>query len=89
MIPGTALWNGDKETVLQTVAVKGSGAKVRGLLWCRTTRQHISKYVNHDLNAALNILDCFMLPERPAAMNRNGALPALRGRDVVAREKKY
>ena len=85
----TALWNGDKETVLQTVAMKGSGAKVRGLLWYNSTRQHISKYINRDLNAALNILDCFLLPQRPTAMDRSMTPQALRGRYVVGSEKKY
>jgi hypothetical protein len=63
----TALWNGDKE--------KGSGVKVRGLLWYYSTRQHTSKYINRDLNAALNILDCFLLLQRPTAMDRSMMTP--------------
>lgn len=53
---------------------------VRGLLWWRSTKQDGSKlppparshceFVNRDLNGAMNIRRCFMLPERPAMLDR-------------------
>lgn len=44
--------------------------KVRGLLWYRKTSQS-SKFINRDINAAKNILECYrMHPERPTEMKR-------------------
>ena len=44
--------------------------KVRGLLWYRKTSQS-SKFINRDINAAKNILECYrMYPSRPNEMER-------------------
>lgn len=84
----TAVYNGDKTTVLQSVAKKSSGDKLRGLLWCCSTSPSKSKFVNRDLNAALNIMDC-LLAVRPAMMSRAAEGGSLRSqRDVVGRYKK-
>ena len=48
--------------------------QVRGLLWGQSTNQtngkFVSKFVNRDLNGALNIHRCFLLEERPAMLDR-------------------
>ena len=44
---------------------------VRGWLWCHSTIMRKSKFVNRDLNAAINILHCATLPSRPLALQRN------------------
>jgi hypothetical protein len=66
----TKVYNGDKTTVLQTVKRNDSGKQVRGLLWCRSTITKESKFINRDLNAALNIRDCLLLAERPTMLCR-------------------
>jgi len=49
--------------------VSQNGFKVRGLLWCSSTRG--SKFVDRDINAALNILRCYNGGEnRPVALRR-------------------
>jgi hypothetical protein len=49
--------------------VTQNGFKVRGLLWCRSTRG--CKFVNRDVNAALNMLRCYHGgEERPIALRR-------------------
>lgn len=61
----------DKTTVLQGVKSKATKKRVRGLLWCNSTIGRISKcLVNRDLNAAINILDCFLMAERPEMLKR-------------------
>ncbi len=84
----TMLWNGDKTTVLQTVVKKSDGKKVRGLLWCCSTRPSKSKYVARDLNAALNILDCLLMARRPALMCRDVKGSLKEQHDVVGRKTK-
>jgi len=44
---------------------------VRGLLWCRSTIDKEGKFVNRDHNAAINILRCATLPNRPDVLCRN------------------
>ena len=66
-------WRDD--SILQTVekkkrGVDGKPVTVRGLLWCPSTNEYESKFVNRDLNAAINILRCATLPNRPAALDR-------------------
>jgi hypothetical protein len=59
------------DTMLQKVQRrkdKGTRKTVRGLLWCSSTRRN-NKFVNRDLNAALNILRC-ALGQRPEIMTR-------------------
>jgi transposase len=45
---------------------------VRGLLWCSSTKE-TNKFVNRDLNAAINILNCAKLPQRPKMLDRKFA----------------
>jgi hypothetical protein len=49
----------------------GSLKTVRGLLWCNSTNQEGGKFVNRDLNAAINILRCATLPSRPIILQRS------------------
>jgi hypothetical protein len=42
---------------------------IRGLLWCSSTNEFKGKFVDRDLNAAINILRCVMLP-RPRILDR-------------------
>ena len=58
------------DSILKGVKVKGAEKSLRGLLWCETTRQIQSKFVNRDVNAALNILRCGLLEERPKILSR-------------------
>ena len=58
--------------------------KVRGLLWCNSTNvstnKPINKFIDRDLNAAINIRRCAILPKRPEILVRknNDRLPPLR-----------
>ena len=64
----------EDDTILQGVGRMVGDDKiedVRGLLWCGSTRQGNSKFVNRDLNGALNIRRCLLLQERPAIMDRS------------------
>ena len=57
------------------------GAKaVRGLLWCSSTNQTTGKFINRDLNAAINIRRCLVLPQRPPELCRREGLAALEKR---------
>jgi hypothetical protein len=50
---------------------------VRGLLWCDSTKpEKAGKFINRDMNAALNILKCGKGP-RPAIMDRSKCTEAL------------
>jgi hypothetical protein len=49
---------------------EGKVVTVRGLLWCQSTNENVGKFVNRDLNAALNIRRCAMLPKRPPILDR-------------------
>lgn len=63
-------WKDD--SILKTVMKKNGDGKlvaVRGLLWCDSTNG-TNKYVNRDLNAAINILRCATLPSRPTILSR-------------------
>lgn len=59
------------ETILDAVGVSGTNVPVRGLLWCRSTNGN--KFVNRDLNAAMNIRRCAMAEERPSILDRKKA----------------
>ena len=70
----TAVHHGT-DTMLQKVKRrkdKGTRTTVRGLLWCSSTRRK-NKFVNRDLNAALNILRC-ALGQRPMIMTRKSKI---------------
>ena len=48
---------------------------VRGLSWYSTKENDKpSKFVNRDLNAAINILRCVTLPKRPIELSRRKGL---------------
>jgi transposase len=70
----TMVYAGD-DSVLKQVWSKDKGAVVRGLMWCDSTNN--SKFVNRDLNAALNIRRCLVLPTRPAILCRVNGQAAL------------
>jgi hypothetical protein len=78
----TKIYNRDKETVLMGVKRKDTGHRVRGLLWCRSTKKE-SKFINRDLNAAMNILHCHTLPTRPKMLCRTPGMTRLQ--DVVGK----
>jgi len=81
----TKIYHLDKTSVLQSVKRKDINKKVRGLLWCSSTIQRENKFVNRDLNAAINILHCLVLPERPSILNRSncqGRLENIIGREI-------
>ena len=80
----TRIWHKDSTTLLQGVHSKQEGKKVRGLLWCSSTMEN-SKFVNRDLNAAINIHNCFtMFPLRPGMLARPKTPCRLKD-DVVGR----
>jgi hypothetical protein len=63
----------EDDTILEgvgRVTEDGKVEVVRGLLWCGSTNQGNSKFVNRDMNGALNIRRCLLLEERPAIMDR-------------------
>jgi len=70
----TKVFNGDKKTILEKIRRKDNGKEVRGLLWCGSrpgsTNEMNGKLINRDLNGALNIRDCFLLPKRPPMLRR-------------------
>ena len=51
--------------LLQLVRQKETGRQVRGLLWCGSTNSNGGKFINRDLNAALNIRLCLLSATRP------------------------
>ena len=58
--------------VLDTVAKRDENDElktVRGLLWCRSTTQSEGKFIDRDINAAINIQRCAVLP-RPPVLQR-------------------
>jgi hypothetical protein len=60
---------------LETVVTRSKDKKlktIRGLLWCCSTIESEGKFVDRDLNAAINILRCATLP-RPRILERRHA----------------
>ena len=72
----TTMVHHEDDSVLQKVAIRRTGNVSRGLLWCCSTGN--SKFVNRDKNAAINILRCFTLPQRPLALTRRPNLARIR-----------
>ena len=73
-------WKDD--SVLDTVAKNCPNGKletVRGLLWCSSTNE-MNKFVNRDINAAINIMRCAKLPQRPRILDRSFATGKLNQR---------
>jgi hypothetical protein len=67
----TKIYHQDSETVLKEVQIYKSNKKVRGLLWYGSTTCSVNKFVNRDLNASINILNCFLNPVRPKMLTRS------------------
>lgn len=69
----TSKVNWKDHTVLDLVKKpndKGKLVQVRGLLWCRSTIESKGKFIDRDLNAAINILRCVTMP-RPTILKRS------------------
>ena len=70
-------------SVLKQVWSKRKKAAVRGLMWCGSTNN--GKFVDRDLNAALNIRRCLAASERPVELCRvagQGRLPKVVGKRI-------
>jgi hypothetical protein len=70
----------EDNSILQKVQKRnkdGQITTVRGLLWCCSTNQNKSKFVNRDLNAAINIMRCAILP-RPTILTRSSNLKKIK-----------
>ena len=65
------IFHEDSSTILQTVEREDKKTVVRGLLWYSSTIESESKFVNRDVNAAINILNCLVRPKRPAMLCRS------------------
>ena len=65
------IFHEDNSTILQTVEREDKKIEVRGLLWYSSTIESESKFVNRDVNAAINILNCLIKPKRPAMLCRS------------------
>jgi hypothetical protein len=68
---GTSKVNYKDNTILEKVQIRKNGrlVDVRGLLWCSSTIE--GKFVSRDKNAAINILNCAILPTRPIMLRRS------------------
>lgn len=55
-------------TLLEGVQRRDTNERLRGLLWCSSTNN--TKFVNRDLNAAINIRRCVTNPVRPLELTR-------------------
>jgi transposase len=62
---------------MDIVGRRDRSTAVRGLLWCGSTNQTNGKFVDRDLNAAINIRRCLLLPRRPVELQRKDGQPAL------------
>ena len=70
----TSKINWKDHQVLEKVMKKnneGNLVQVRGLLWCGSTIKGKSKFIDRDLNAAINILRCATLSKRPKIFQRS------------------
>lgn len=68
----TKIYHGDSKTILQGVKMNGKRNWVRGLLWYSSTIDSLNKFINRDLNASINILNCLLNPTdvRPPMLSR-------------------
>jgi hypothetical protein len=62
-------------SLLQSVKRRDTNEWLRGLLWCSSTNN--TKFVNRDLNAAINIRRCVTSPVRPLELTRIKGQPRL------------
>jgi hypothetical protein len=65
------IYHEDRTTTLQLVKRADNNKVIRGLLWYSSTIESKNKFVNRDLNAALNILNCLVNTTRPKMLSRN------------------
>ena len=65
-------------SILNSVVRLDKNEVVRGLLWCSSTNN--SKFVNRDLNGAVNIRRCVVSPIRPPELTRKKGQPAIQQR---------
>ena len=65
------IYHGDSSTILQTVKREDKNRVIRGLLWYSSTIESENKFVNRDVNAAINILNCLLYPKRPTMLCRS------------------
>lgn len=63
-------------SILNSVVRLDKHENVRGLLWCSSTNN--SKFVNRDLNGAVNIRRCVVCPIRPPELTRVKGQQAIR-----------
>lgn len=77
----TKVFNKD-DSLLRKVQRRDNGYQVRGLLWCNSTND--GKFIDRDLNAAINIRRCVTDIVRPLALTRRPNLPPVpKGYGVV------
>ena len=65
------IYYGDSSTILQTVKRADKDTVIRGLLWYSSTIESENKFVNRDVNGAINILNCLVLAKRPTMLCRS------------------
>jgi hypothetical protein len=65
-------------SILGRVVRSDKNTTVRGLLWCGSTNN--SKFVNRDLNGAVNIRRCVVSPVRPPELSRVSGQQAIHQR---------
>jgi hypothetical protein len=65
-------------SILGSVVRNDKNTAVRGLLWCGSTNN--SKFVNRDLNGAVNIRRCVVSPVRPPELTRVSGQQAIHQR---------
>ena len=78
----TSRVSAESGALLKAVQSRKTGRAVRGLLWYEST--NVGKFVDRDLNAALNIRRCALLPGRPMELCRIAGQSAL-GRMAVGK----
>lgn len=79
------IFNINQNNTYKGKQLKGADRSLRGLLWCDSTENEESKFVNRDVNAAKNIYRCGMLQQRPLILSRsprNSKLPEIVGRTI-------
>jgi predicted transglutaminase-like cysteine proteinase len=65
------IYHGDSSTILETVKREDTNRVIRCLLWYSSTIGSVNKFVNRDLNAAINILNCLVNKKRPKMLCRS------------------
>jgi hypothetical protein len=68
----TSKINYKDDQILERVKRVDKNTDVRGLLWCCSTIHANGKFVDRDVNGALNIRRCLIQPSRPRCLQRRG-----------------